>query len=282
MRVFRVARVAIAAIAAAAVSGCLQSSTIIKLKPDGSGTLEETMTLSAEAVGQLSALAAMGDDKDKKDKGGIDELFSDKEARAAAAKIGQGVTFVSSEKIDTPDRKGLKAIYAFTDIRKLSLEEMHAPNIGGDAAGMSTKGSAKDPPMTFDFTQLPGGNGLLTINQPGVETALKSGDTRPAARGAADPKMAEQGLEMAKAFMKGMKIDVLIQVPRVVKTNSPYVDGAAVTLLSMDFDQVLADPKALERINGLTTLTETKAALKDVKGIKINLEPHVTIEFAGK
>ena len=282
MRLFRVARVAIAAIAAAAVSGCLQSSTVIKMKPDGSGTIEETMTMSAEAVGQLSALSAMGDDKDKKSKGGIDDLFSDKEARDAAAKMGQGVTFVSSEKIDTPDRKGLKAIYAFTDIRKLSLEEMHAPNMGGDAAGMSTSAAAKDPPMTFDFKQLPGGNGLLTINQPGIEKALKNGDAKPAAKDAVDPKTAEQGLEMAKAFMKGMKIDVLIQVPRVVKTNSPYVDAGAVTLLSMDFDKVLADPKALERMNGLTTLAETKAALKDFKGIKINLEPQVTIEFAGR
>src|SRR5262249_26541737 len=198
-----------------------------------------------------------------------------------AGKMGQGVTFVSSEKIDTPDHKGLKAIYAFTDIRKLSLEEMHAPNIGGDTAGMSAAG-AKDPPMTFDFKQLPGGNGLLTINQPGVEKALKNGDAKPAAKDTVDPKTAQQGLEMAKAFMKGMRIDVQIQVPRVVKTNSPYVDGGAVTLLSMDFDKVLADPAALQRMNGLTTLAETKAALKDFKGIKINLEPQVTIEFAGK
>jgi hypothetical protein len=278
MRVLRVARVAIAAIAAAAVSGCLQSSTIIKMKPDGSGTLEETITISAEAAGRLGALAAM-DDKDK-GKGGIDDLFSEKEARGAAAKMGQGVTFVSSEKIDMPDRKGLKAIYAFTDIRTLSLEEMHAPNMGGDAGGMATA-AAKDPPMTFDFKQLPGGHGLLTINQPGVDKALNGGDARPA-KDAVDPKMAAQGIEMAKAFMKGMKIDVLIQVPRVVRTNSPYVDGGGVTLLSMDFDKVLADPKALERMNGLTTLSETKAALKDFKGIKINLEPQVTIEFAGK
>ena len=276
MRMSRVARVALAALAAAAVSGCLQSSTLIKVKPDGSGTIDETITMTAEAAAQLNALATMSNDKVKPaGKSGLDDLFSDKQARDAVARMGQGVTFVSSEKIDTADRKGLKAIYAFTDIRKISLAEVHAPTMSGDAA-------AKDPPMTFDFKQLPGGNGLLTINQAGVENALKSGDARPAPTNAIDPKMAEQGIEMAKAIMKGMKIDVLIQVPRVVKTNSPYVDAGAVTLLSMDFDKVLADPKALERMNGLTTLAETKAALKDFKGIKITLEPQVTIEFAGK
>jgi hypothetical protein len=283
MRVFRVARVALAALAAAAVSGCIQSSTIIKMKPDGSGTIEETMTMSAEAVAQFSALAAMGDDKDKTaGKGGLDDLFSDKDARAAAGKMGQGVTFVSSQKIDTPDRKGLKAIYSFTDIRKLSLEEMHAPTVSSDAAGLSSTPQAKDPPMTFDFKQLPGGNALLTILQPGVDKAIKSPDTTASSKDAADSKMAAQGIEMMKTFMKGLKIDVAIQVPRLVKTNSPYVEGGTVTLLSMDFDKVLADPNALERVNGAKTLADTKAALKDFKGIKINLEPQVTIEFAGR
>jgi hypothetical protein len=284
MRVFRVARVVLAALAAAAVSGCIQSSTLIKVKPDGSGTIDETITMTAEAAAQLSALAAMGNDKDKQEgKGGLDDLFSDKQARDAVAKMGQGVTFVSSEKIDTPERKGLKAIYAFTDIRKLSLEEMHAPDAGGNAAGMpGAAAQQKDPPMTFDFKQLPGGNGLLTILQPGVEKAMKASDTTAPPKAAADPKMAQQGIEMMKAFMKGLKIDVAIQVPRLVKTSSPYADGGTVTLLSMDFDKVLADPAMLERMNGATTLAETKAALKDFKGIKINLEPQVTIEFAGR
>lgn len=279
MRVFRVARVALAAIAAAALSGCIQSSTIIKMKPDGSGTIEQTMTMTAEAVAQFSALAAMGNDKSKTGANPADGMFTDKEARDAAAKMGQGVTFVSSEKIDTPDRKGLKAIYAFTDIRKLSLEEMRSPNMG-DAAGMGSA-DAKDPPMRFDFKQLPGGNALLTIQQPGVEKTMKT-DTTSTSKDAMDPKMAGQGIEMMKAFMKGLKIDVAIQVPRVIKTNSPYVDGGTVTLLSMDFDKVLADPEMLQRMNGAKTLADTKAALKDFKGIKINLEPQVTIEYAGR
>lgn len=281
MPVFRVTRVALAAIAAAAVSGCIQSSTVIKMKPDGSGNIEQTITMSAEAIAQLSALSAMSEDKDKKPKGSFDDLFSDKDARAAAAKMGQGVTFVSSEKIDTPDRKGLKAVYAFTDIRKLSLEEMHAPGgASGDAAAMGAP--SKNPPMTFQFTQLPGGNGLLTILQPGVDKALKETPATGKPDTTVDPKMAEQGIDMMKTFMKGLKIDIAVQVPRVVKTNSPYVDGGTVTLLSMDFDKVLADPAMLQRMNGAKTLADAKALLKDVKGIKVNLEPQVTIEFAGR
>lgn len=282
MRVSRFARIAFCVLVTAAVSGCLQSSTVIKMKPDGSGTIEQTTTMNAEAVAQFSSLAAMGNDKDKKGNP-VDELFSEKDARAAAAKMGQGVTFVSSQKIDTADRKGLKAIYAFTDIGAMRLEEMNAPG-GMNDSGM-TPGAKKDPPITFQFKQLPGGNGLLTILQPGVDKVDKPSSTPPVAPGATaavDPKMAEQGLEMMKTFMKGLKVDIVVQVPRLVKTNSAYVQGGTVTLLSMDFDQVLSDPDALKKMNDAKSLDDTKALLKGVKGIKVNLEPQLTIEFAGK
>lgn len=280
----RVLRVALGVIAAAAVSGCFQSTTIIKMKPDGGGIIEQTITMNADAVAQIGALAAMGGDKDKKDsKGSINDIFSEKDARDAAAKIGQGVTFVSSEKIDTPERKGLKAIYAFTDIRKISLEEMNAPNVGSGGGGMSVSSTSKDPPMTFQFKQLPDGNGLLTILQPGVGKAMTNSPTTAAKTDpGVDPNTAAQGIEMMNAFMKGLKVEMAVQVPRLIKTNSAYVDGGTVTLLSMDFDQVLADPKMMERMNGAKTLADTKALLKDFKGIKVNLEPQLTIEFAGR
>jgi hypothetical protein len=60
------------------------------------------------------------------------------------------------------------------------------------------------------------------------------------------------------------------------------VDGGTVTLLSMDFDTILADPTMAERLNKVTNLSDTKALLRDFKGVKINLEPQVTIEFTGK
>jgi hypothetical protein len=281
MRVLRFARVALCALAAAAVSGCIQSSTLIKLKPDGSGTIEQTTTMNADAVAQLSALAAMSDDKNKDKnpgaKGSLDDLFSDAEARRAVSKMGEGVTFVSSQKIDTPERKGMKAIYAFTDIRKLRVNEMSMP---GAAESGASGAAPQDPPMTFAFKQLPGGNGVLTILQPGIDKAMTSAQGK--ADTTVDPKMAAQGLDMAKAFMKGLKVDVAVQVPRLVKTNSSYVEGGTVTLLSMDFDKVLADPAALERLNKAKSLADSKSLLKDVKGIKVNLEPQLTIEFAGR
>jgi hypothetical protein len=250
------------------LAGCFQSSTLVKLNPDGSGTIEQTTTMTAQALAQLQELSAMGD----KSKNKTSEPFSLDEAKAAAAKMGAGVTLVSADKIDTPDRKGIKAVYAFKDIRTLSLNEMNTP--GGAGTGAKT-----EKPMTLAFSQLPNGHALLTIKN---DTNKSMGTAKPDTTAGDSPfgKMGDtQAMEMMKAMFAGMKVDLAVQVGHVVKTNVPYVTGGTVTLLSMDFDQVLANPGALEKMQKAKTLADTKVALQGVKGIKVTLDPEMTIEF---
>jgi len=57
------------------------------------------------------------------------------------------------------------------------------------------------------------------------------------------------------------------------------VQGNTVTLLEVDFDQLLKDPEAMKKLQGLKSLEASKAVLKDVPGIKVNLDSEVTIEF---
>lgn len=261
-------------VAAAALAGCFQSTTLVKLNPDGSGTIEQTMTMNAQTLAQLSALSAMGNQsKDGKSSGtDLSDPFSEAEAKAEAGKMGPGVTFVSSQKVQDGQFTGRKAVYAFTDIRKLALNEVNAPS--SPSAGMTTK--TDDSPMKFTFKQLPNGDGLLTI------------DNASATRGSGLPGVGgsdannPQAMQMMKMFLQGMKIDIAVQVGRVVQTNIPYVHGGTVTLLNIDFDQLLADPGALDTLQKAKTPAETTVALKNVKGIQATLEPELTIEFAGR
>lgn len=262
-------------VASVALAGCFQSSTLVKLNPNGSGTIEQTMTMNAQTLAQLSAFSAMGNaNKDKNAKSGSPDLtdpFSEAEAKAQAAKMGPGVTFVSSQKIQNGQYTGRKAVYAFQDIRKLALNEVNAPESG--SSGMTTK--SDDPPMTFTFKQLPNGDGLLTIDN----ASAKNGSGLPGSGGdASDP----QAMQMMKTFLQGMKIDIAVQVGRVVKTNIPYVQGGTVTLLNMDFDKLLADPAAFDRIQKAKTPAETRAALKNVQGLEVNLDPQLSLEFSGR
>src|SRR4051812_37040227 len=102
----------LACAAASLLAGFLQSSTVVPLHPDGSSTIVKTVSTTKALMDLLKSDAA-------------EEPFSLAQAKAAAARMGPGVSFVSSAKIDTAGRNGLKTVYAFTDIQTLALTELN-------------------------------------------------------------------------------------------------------------------------------------------------------------
>jgi hypothetical protein len=83
-----------------------------------------------------------------------------------------------------------------------------------------------------------------------------------------------------KKLFEGLKVGIDVSVlGTIVKTNSPYVQGSTVTLLEMDFSELLTNDQLLSQIGEPGSLEEAKALLKNVKGFKINLDREVAIEF---
>ena len=93
---------------------------------------------------------------------------------------------------------------------------------------------------------------------------------------------AEQ-LEQAKKFFAGFRIGMAVEVQgNLVRTNSVYQDGTKVTLLEMDFSELLSNDALLQQAAAIKgqNLEEAKELLKGLKGFKINLDPEVSIEFS--
>jgi hypothetical protein len=85
---------------------------------------------------------------------------------------------------------------------------------------------------------------------------------------------------MMKKLFDGLKIAIDVEVlGTIVKTNSPFVQGSKVTLLEMDFSELVANDKLLSQVGEPKSIEEAKRLLKDVKGFKVNLDREVTIEF---
>ena len=84
--VMRYVRLALVLAGAVMCSACFQFSTVLTLKADGSGTIDQRLLFTQAAVAQLRQLAALGGGGQ-----GFDPL-SEKQARDAAATMGQGVT----------------------------------------------------------------------------------------------------------------------------------------------------------------------------------------------
>ena len=261
------ARTALLLLGALMTSACFQMTTVLKVNGDGSGTINHQMVYTKAALAQLKQFAAFGG---RGGSGSADPL-SEQQAKDMTASIGPGVTYLSSELVTTPLGQGRDAIYAFTDVGTLRISTQPAAP-GGLAIktqGFNTQPAASES-ITFTMTHEAGGNAVLHIHVP--EPNYLDFFGKPDAAGQ---------IGMVKTMLAGARV-LLAAEPAgtLVRTSSPFVSGQRVTLLDIDLDEVLKDETLLPRIQAVAaTPAEAKAVLLHAKGLKINLDPEITIEF---
>lgn len=275
-------RLAVLAPLVLALGGCITSETLVKLKADGSGTIEQTILFNEktiEMVPKMMAKAMGGGEVKSTSKGSPLDAFDEEKLRAEASSLGKGVRFVSAEEITRGDLKGARVIYAFDDVNALAIDQDPAAGALGDLAP-PPEGDAKDK-LGFRLARQPNGNALVTVlfDEPkdtGTPAATPSpgGDDIPA-------DMQAMMMQMFDGFR--IAIDVEVDGP-IVNTSSPFVDGSRVTVLELDLGLLVKNPahlKTLEQLGPGATVSEMIPLLKDIKGIKVN-QPPLTIEFAGR
>src|SRR6185503_14977235 len=268
----RTLRLFAALTAALLLSACLQSTAIVKVNADGSGTIDHQTTMTAEAIAQMRQLAGLFGGGDKP----IDP-FSEADARDMATKMGEGVTLISSTPLKNAAGEGRANVYGFRDIRLLKFNQ--APATPGNttvrAGGLGIGGSDLGT-VTFDLTKNEAGNAILTLHSPEDITNAFTGRTaKPGS-----PTGAEQ-LAMVRQMLNGVRIALKVEpAGRLVRTNSPYVEGNTVTLFDLNLDALVKNDSAFARLQTVKTKEEMAAILKEVPEFKITLERDVTIEFA--
>ena len=248
-------------------SGCLRSTTVISLKPDGSGTVVQETGMSPQALAMLQGFAGAGAEA----KSTPPQLFGEDQAKKAADQMG--VRFVSGEPFKTAQMEGYRARFAFDDVRKVRMKMNESANV--PQATMDAK--TAESPFNFEFEQR-GSSSVLTIVMPDKDMA-EAGLNPMSNLGVGDksnPAANQQAIQMMKAMMAGMFVDITLNVDgKIIKTNAPYVKGSEVTLLQLDFDKLLADDAALQKLQDAKDVK----ALASVPGLKVIPEKKVTIEF---
>lgn len=257
----RAARLAIVPAALLLGAACFQGQRAIKVNADGTGTIEDSLVLGE----QMKAMMAMNQDQEDKAK-------QKAKLQKTAAAMGPGVTVVSDEK--TADGK-LRTVYAFKDVSKIKVDVSPGPDSDDKPEGGG--GEA----LTFRFARQ-GARSVLTVVQPQPKSKSTETGAQPAP---GMDQMAEGMWGMMKGMMKGLKLKTTVEVNgQLVKANSPHTQGASVTLLEMDFDQITADDanfKKFTKAGGEPGQMDPKL-LQGVKGIKLSPEPEIVIEFNGK
>ena len=261
-------RLACIALAALATCGCFQSTTLIRVNADGSGTIEQTTIVTNAALRQLRQFAAMSDDKGK-----ASDFFSTSHAEHIAEAFGSNVTVASSTRIKTADGEGSKTIFAFPDINELRLKRE-----GTDTEAL---GMVEAPQVRFALTNEANGDSLLRITLPPTKRAASPATTAPAGSGGRpQSRIPPEQLAMVKQIFAGMRVAIAIEpAGHLVKTSCPFVDGGKVTLVDVEFDQLLANDAAFSRLQTARSIEDVRVAMREIPGLKVNLDPEITIEF---
>lgn len=261
-------------------SGCFSVHTTLKVKPDGSGTIEESMSISKAALEMIKSFDENNDKGKKKDP----EIFTEKDLRKKAQVYGKGVKFVSFEPFKNNEAEGVRAIYSFDDINNVSLATNNEAVPSAIAKGQKEgKPAQKNEAITFRFKK--GDPAVLTIIIPRCESEKKkpaSPEDIEKSKQKLSPEEEKRQLEMMKMFFKGFAFSVVIEPEgEIVETNADFRDGSKITLIDFNFDNILNDMDKLKQFESSKpeTMSEIKAIMKDVPGLKFDTNSHVQVKF---
>ena len=266
-------------------AGCFQIERVVNVKQDGSGTITETVIIPKAIIAQMKqmtdAFKSVGADGAQpatpvKSPGDPDEA----KLKEQASKMGEGVTFQSAKKVSTATGEGFAAIFTFTDISKVKLDQNPSDAVPSAGPGMDVK--SKGPPeiITFQFTK--GKSSQLIVNMPAFKPAADAGkkDKEPKADGF--PGGEDMAMAMMKEMFKDMRMTLAIEINgKIVKTDADNVTGNRITLMDMDFNKLLANPEKFKALSKAEPkgLEEAKVLMKGIDGIKFETKPKVTIAF---
>lgn len=261
MRRFATPLLALALLAVSLV-GCFQDEIVVKVNPDGSGTIERTFVLSRTAIEEMRAIQA-GFDPDTPF-----SIFNKEELHEKAAELGEGVRFVSAEPLETEAGDGYRAVYAFDDVTTLDIQ----PQSGGRPSGDGAK-----PGVRFAFA--PGTPARLTILVP------QQDDTAPTDPVKADTTPADSTeragmMTLMHEVLRGLHIRLVVEPQGTIsETNAAFRADGRVVLVDVAGDALLSDPALVQQLAGTEDPAATRSLIAGANGVQMETQEHVTVSF---
>ena len=137
-----------------ALMGCFESIVLLRVNKDGSGTIEETVVIS-DAFMELMKSFGGGEEDEEEEEDFIDE----QELTDKAASMGEGVRYVSAEPVKTDRGSGYKAIYSFSNINDVRINQNPGENVSPPPVGGEEEGPVEEW-LRFEFS----GGRTATLN----------------------------------------------------------------------------------------------------------------------
>jgi hypothetical protein len=264
-----VARV-LALCCAALSAGCLTIDSVVTVQPDGIGSVTYTLFLKSTTIQSLEKFAMTRENKN--DAGGWKDFFSEAKWREAASTMGEGVTFQSLQRVKKSGWEGVRVAYFFTDISKLKLK------MGFPSVMSLTEPAPPSEALTFRFAPAAAMPANLAIVMPSRMRAERTDDAVLETDGASIKRMAQ-----ARWILDSFRASVVVDVNGpIVSTTADYVSGSRITVLAVDFNQMMASDADFELFSAAIDgpmPPDIGERLKGTKGLAMQVQPEVTVQF---
>ena len=262
------------------MSGCLNTSAVIRVAPDGSGTIEQTLLFNLKAV--ESAFANMGFKPSGQSGGSTRPPMDEAAMKEAAASLGDGISLVSVTPVKQPSGfEGATVVFRFADITRLDTSEFMMPGAAKDMApGGGDKASSAGNRIRFAMQRTSGGTSVLTATfDDTTKGSGQSSKNNSGGPGLDDPELRKMVTALFKGFRIGIDLEI---VGQIVRADADHVAGKRITLAEINMEELLLNADKLNNLDKVlspdASLAEMRPHLNKVKGLKIN-KPVVTVEF---
>ena len=253
-----------------ALMGCFESIVLLRVNKDGSGTIEETVVISDAFMELMKSFGG-------EEEGEEEDLIDEQELADKAAGMGEGVRYVSAGPVKTDRGSGYKAIYSFSDINDVRINQNPGENVSPPPMGGEEEGPVQEW-LRFNFSG--GRTATLEIIYPrDMEEEMEQEES---AEGEADMDSNPEMMDMMRELYQDMHFRIAVEVDgKIVETNASYVDGSTVTLMDIDFAKILEDEEKFKELMNANpeTVEEMKELVKDNPGIKVEIEEAIRIRF---
>jgi hypothetical protein len=266
------------------LTGCIQSNTLIRVNPDGSGVVEETVLFSDMLVSSMQNLSKKMSDADSKNGNQGKTEDGDfirkqmKDGQAKITKLGPDVKFVSVTPVKTETMKGYKTVYSFRDINTLRINQNPSDKTG-KPEDQRDKSTEKKEMLLFTFKK--GDVPTLTVRMPGKDESGTNKEKQKTEQ-RKTPEEEASAAEMMKIFFKDMAVRIDIEIAgTIIKTNATYRDKTRLTLMDIQFGKIFENKEVFDKLNKTQpkTIEEMKGIVKDLKGLKIELNNPLVVDF---
>lgn len=300
-------------------TSCMENSTVVRVRKDGSGEIFARYHFSPQVAGMLGMMSGLAAGAGTPDGSGTDapklptadSLLKPSQAslEEGASAYGKGVRFARHEPgKNAAGWDGYLVVYQFDDINQLAFDPNNPPGPLNDLAKMNPDAAAEVEKQTagaekvgVKFTMA---DGLLTIDTGmsadaiaqlgesagglGGGAGLPGGGQITGPNGAQiDPAAA---MQMAAGMFQGMRIAYFIRVDgEIAETNAKHVDGTLITMTDMEPGKMMSDPKFAEIMaegekfqTEKPTDAQVAAMMQKVEtlnGVKMETQEKVTIRF---